>query len=223
MTADVRGTIAESQRDARAPNTDMQAACEQSTWGAYYRAADVSDAEDYKRQIALRVRTLGPRIYHVACRALGSAADAEDVVQLAFLDAVGAIDEFRGEASLDTWIWRIAHRRIGKALRRRSRKEAPVVPLESLGPLGDAPCIPMSEETIDRERLARLSLECLGELPAADREILAMRDLEGLSNMEVAGALDLSLAAVKSRIHRARLMLRRAVNLRQRQPTRGAE
>lgn len=176
----------------------------------------VSDAEHNKRQIAERVRTLGPRLYRVARRALGSDADAEDVVQQSFFDAVRAVDDFRDEATLDTWIWRITHRQIGKALRRRTRKDAPVVPLESLGPNGDAPCMPISEDRLDRERLAKISLLCFAELPPEEREILAMRDLEGLTNAEVAGALELSLPAVKSRIHRARLSLRRAVNLHQR-------
>ncbi len=183
----------------------------------------MSDCNHDQQLIAQRVRDLGPRLYHVAFRALGSEADAEDVVQMSFLDAVRAIGEFRHDAALDTWIWRIVHRRIGKALRRRSRKERPLVSLDALGPAGDAPCMPVTEDIIDRERLTRISLQCLSELPAADREILALRDLEGLSNAEVAGALDVTVAAVKSRVHRARLALRRAVNLRRRGATEVAQ
>lgn len=181
----------------------------------------MSDAGQARREVALRANTLGPRLFHVALRVLHSEADAEDVVQQTFTDAIRASDDFRGEASVDTWIWRIGHRQIGKALRRRTRKDAPLVPLAALGPDGDAPCQPVSESGLDQSRQMQAALACLAELPAAQRELLAMRDLEGLSNDEVAAAMELSVAAVKSRVHRARLSLRHAVNLRLRLPPGG--
>lgn len=161
-------------------------------------------------------RELGPRIYHVALRVLGDETDAEDAVQQAFTDAVRGVSGFRGEASASTWMWRIAHHAMGKTLRRRARKEVQLLSLSELGPSGGEVCdaVPVTpEEAVDQARIVDLAIRCLDQLPAAERELLALRDLEGLSVREVSEILGMSIAATKSRIHRARLALRRAVRL----------
>jgi len=166
--------------------------------------------------VARLAREIGPRIYHVAFRVLGNETDAEDAVQQAFTDALRGAEGFRGDASPSTWMWRIAHHAMGKILRRRARKEVQLLPLSELGPAGDEVCdaAPLSpEEAVDQARILQLAIECLAGLPAAEREILALRDLEGLSLREVALVLGISVAATKSRVHRARLALRRDVRM----------
>lgn len=160
-------------------------------------------------------REHGPRVYRVAWRMLANDADAEDVTQDVLLQVVRKLDTFRGESSLATWLHRItvnaalAFRRKRALIRERQTRD----PLDQLLADGAAagPVRPWSvtpdEQVLNRE-LRQLIDGAIDGLPSIYRDVYVLGDVEGLANAEIGGRLDLSLPAVKSRLHRARLMMR---------------
>ncbi len=163
------------------------------------------------------VTGLGPRMMVTACR-LVSEEEARDVVQEAFIGVVKSIDRFEGRALLSTWIHRMVVNAALTVLRRRKRK--PESSIDDLLPrfLEDGhradpegpwrSSEPDSYETVATRRLVRESIE---RLPASYREILILRDLEGIDTQETADLLGLSPANAKVRLHRARQALREAL------------
>jgi RNA polymerase sigma-70 factor (ECF subfamily) len=153
------------------------------------------------------VEEYGDRVYNIALRITGSPADAEDAMQDAFLSALRAWSAFRGEASPTTWLYRIA---VNAALQRvRSAR-----PIEYLGEVDDGERESIPDWTGDvptaaarSELIAELE-RGIGQLHPDLRVVFVLRDVEGLSTAETAASLDLSEAAVKSRLHRARVILR---------------
>jgi RNA polymerase sigma-70 factor (ECF subfamily) len=158
------------------------------------------------------------RLYRVARSVLADDSEAEDVVQQAYVNAFGSLAKFRGEASLATWLTRIT---LNEALG-RLRRRRPMVDLEVLDaePVGKAKIIPfpLMSEDIDPERLAaqrqirHLIERAIDDLPEAFRVVFVMRDVEGLSIEETADFLGIEAATVKTRLHRARHQLRRALD-----------
>ncbi len=132
---------------------------------------------------------------------------AEDALQETFLAAYRGAAGYRGEGSARAWILGLARRQGARTWRRRAGEPAAPVPLCELGEAagwgreGDPESLAAALE--DRRRL-RGALEALA---AGDREILVLRDLEQLRAPEVAELLGISVPAVKSRLHRARLRL----------------
>ena len=163
-------------------------------------------------------RDYAPRVYNLARRMLGNNADAEDVTQDVLLQVVRKLDTFRGEAAFPTWLHRVtvnaalAHRR-RRAVQNEHRAKDP---LETV--LEDEPragpvrrwSVGPEEAVLDRET-QQLIERAIAELPEAYRDVFVLADVEGLPNAEIGEVLSLSLAAVKSRLHRARLMLRHAL------------
>ncbi len=163
-------------------------------------------------------RDYAPRIYNLARRMLGNDADAEDVTQDVLLQVVRKLDTFRGESAFPTWLHKVtvnaalAHRR-KRAVREEHRVRDPLdefledgthegpVRRWSVGPL---------QEALDRET-QRLIEKAIAGLPEIYRDVYVLADVEGLSNQEIAELLGLSVAAVKSRLHRARLLMRNAL------------
>lgn len=143
-------------------------------------------------------------IYRLALRMLGSHSDAQDVAQEAFIQAWRSLARFRGDSSFSTWMHRIAvNRGLNHIAARRSDRE--------LSPeLTDVRTDPA--EIVERSaQLAILTREILALSPD-QRAALVLRELQGLSYEEVAQTLGVSLAAVKGRIHRARLALAEAMD-----------
>jgi RNA polymerase sigma-70 factor (ECF subfamily) len=156
------------------------------------------------------------RIFRLACR-LTSETDAPDVLQDTFLQLYRHLDEFRGASRFGTWLYRIATNVC--LMRRRAASRRPSESLESFlprfdenGTHADTPetlrLTSQLDERIDRQRLARRARAALDRLPESYREAFVLRDLEELPTAEVAEALGLEPAAVRQRVHRARLMLR---------------
>ena len=145
------------------------------------------------------------RVFGVALRMLGNAAEAQEVAQEAFLRVHRAIGGFRGDAKLSTWLYAIASRlcltRLGGAERRRVRQGE-----ETLARLADDRANPAGEA--ERSELEAALHRAIGELSEERRIVVVLRDLEGLSYEEIAVALDLELGTVRSRLHRARLDLK---------------
>jgi len=157
----------------------------------------------------------GARIYRLARRLLNDPRDVEEVTQDVLLTIVAKIHTFRGEAAFSSWIYRIATNAAYERLRFRGSR--PEVSLEPFLPLFDEegrhvrPVLDWSDQ-VDDPAVAgetRAALEqALSRLPEEYRSVILLHDVEGLPNEEVAAALGLTVAAVKSRVHRARLVLR---------------
>jgi RNA polymerase sigma-70 factor (ECF subfamily) len=146
------------------------------------------------------------RVYGIALRITGSPTEAEDVMQDAFLAAFRAWPTFRGEAAPTTWLYRIA---VNAALkRRRSQRDVTYLseqaePDEAIRDWSGE----LAQAAVQHEAEQRLE-EGILRLPQDLRVTLILRDVEGLSTAETSAALAISEAAVKSRLHRARVLLR---------------
>ena len=153
------------------------------------------------------------RTYNAVLRMLASREDARDVVQEAFLKAYENLGQFRGASSFYTWLFRIAVN-LALTLRRRSTRLKLVQPLDEAaevqvsqtqaGRLAEAPP-EAAMETAERDRFISQALE---ELDGEHRAAVVLRDIEGLDYQTIASILDVPPGTVKSRIHRARMMLR---------------
>lgn len=154
------------------------------------RAGDVDAFE-------VLVRRHEGRVYRVALRLLGSDADAQDATQETFVRAWRGLGRFRGESAISTWLFRIVTNRCLNVIVARRPVEGLDLDLPLVG--GDP-----AEIAEQRERFAAVARSVVS-LPPEQRAALVLRDFEGLSYEEVAAALGVSVAAVKGRIHRARL------------------
>ena len=163
------------------------------------------------------VATYGDRVYRLALRITGNASDAEEVVQDALWTASRKIDTFRGTAAFGSWVYRITANAAYQKLRgRRSRRNDvswdDVTPaLDEQGQHADGPVDwsrRLKDPAIDGELKSVVS-GAIDELPADYRAAFLLHDVEGLSNPEIAETLQVKLGTVKSRVHRARLFLRK--------------
>jgi RNA polymerase sigma-70 factor, ECF subfamily len=156
------------------------------------------------------------RVYRLACR-LTSDTDAPDVLQETFLQVYRHLRSFRGESKFGTWLYRIASN--AALMRRRVNARHPVASLEGFLPRFDArgihaatpaelQVVSHADELLDRQFLAEKAREAIAQLPDLYRDAFVMRDLEEMSTADVAQVLGLDPAAVRQRVHRARLMLR---------------
>jgi RNA polymerase sigma-70 factor, ECF subfamily len=136
------------------------------------------------------------RLFRLACSLVGSAADAEEVVQETFLGAFAAMGRFRQESSVRTWLTRICFNQAA-ALERRGRLRRTI-------PLNE-----QIESTSGKSADARLDvMEALDRLSAEHREVIVLRELERLSYSEISAVLQIPSGTVESRLHRARIELR---------------
>ena len=159
------------------------------------------------------------RLYRVARSVLRDDAEAEDVVQESYVRAFAALAEFRGDASLSTWLTRIA---LNEALG-RLRRRRPTVALEAVDSAqerGEAriymfPTLSADsdpERAVARREIRRLLEEAVDGLPDPFRVVFVMRDVEEMSTEETASQLALRPETVKTRLHRARRLLRKALD-----------
>jgi len=151
-----------------------------------------------------------PRVYRFARRLCRHHEDAEDVLQESLLAAARGLSGFRGASSLSTWLFTIARSYCIKK-RRRSRFAPTEVSLE----VGEADAVPEPpdpapgpEETLHAKRLEAALEGAIAGLDRKYREVFVLRDVEGLTAPEVATVTGLSVAAIKSRLHRARARVR---------------
>jgi RNA polymerase sigma-70 factor, ECF subfamily len=162
-------------------------------------------------------REHGDRVFSLARRMVDNDADAEDVTQEVLVQVVRKLDTFRGEAALTTWLHRVTVN-AALALRRRraARRERPLGATpehtleDSVAPARDRRRASPDEQALGRE-LRQVIESAIQRLPRLYRDTYVLADVDGLSNAEVGATLGLSLPAVKSRLHRARLMMRDAL------------
>lgn len=160
------------------------------------------------------------QLYRLALRMTGSEADAQEVLQEAFLNAYQKLPNFRGEAQFSSWLYRIAANSALMRLRRKRRAPdtLPEQPLEVQGPkfsaegqLDPPPHSDWSQradEAMQTRELGAAIETAVKGLPDDYRTVFLLKDVDGLSNEDIATALELTVPAVKSRLHRARLALR---------------
>ncbi len=162
------------------------------------------------------VTRYGERAYRLASRITGHRQDAEEVVQDAFWAVVRKIDSFRGESAFGSWFYRIVANAAYQKLRRQNRRQE--LSLDEVLPFFDesgrhvAPEIdwtPRASDPATQTELRMALTAAIDELPAASRTALVLRDVEGRSHEEIAEALGLTVPVVKTRVHRARLLLRK--------------
>ena len=169
------------------------------------------------------VQTYLPRVWSVVWRILRHREDTEDVVQEVFLSAYRAIDGFRGDSRLSTWLQRIAVTRAlnhldrsAEKVRRASRSmEAPADDPGDQQGRGSIPeehsREPSPLQALEARELERRLAECLERLPPAWRTALALRDGEARPYGEIAVVLGIALGTVRSRLARARIALRQCI------------
>jgi RNA polymerase sigma-70 factor (ECF subfamily) len=156
------------------------------------------------------------KLYNVAQRILGEVADAEEVIQDVFWTAFRKAKSFRGTAQFSTWLYRLTvNAALGKI--RRSKKNKEVEYEEYLPKFQQdghhlvRPVVDWSD-TLDEKyaerELQQLLKDALDRLKPLDKSVVVLSDLEGMSDKEIAALLGLTVPAVKTRLHRARLFLR---------------
>lgn len=146
------------------------------------------------------------KLYHLAFRYLGNREDAEDAVQEIFLRVFRFLGTFQQQSSFSTWIYRIGVNVCRDIyLQKIRRREQPMEQGEDGEPAQDIPDTRYTpEEQAERQELRELVWQGLLSLPQAQKEILLLRDMQGLTYEEIAETLSLGLGTVKSRIARAR-------------------
>jgi RNA polymerase sigma-70 factor (ECF subfamily) len=141
--------------------------------------------------------------------------DAEDALQETFLQVFRGLPGFEGRSQFFTWLFRLATNVCLMKIRHRETEPSKLLPLEDYLPKQEGGEIPQMGDWADRPEDALLSkesrekmMEALDKLPPEYRAVFVLRDIEGFSNSETGQSLGISVAAVKSRLHRARLALR---------------
>ena len=182
-------------------------------YGLNVREGDAADAPGFLERLRAGdarafeelVASHQHRVFGVALRMLGSAAEAEEVAQEAFLRAHRGLPEFRGDAKLSTWLYAIVSRLCLNRLAMGDRKavrHGEEILLRVADPRGGP------DAGAERGELEAALHRAIAELSEDRRVVVILRDLEGLSYEEIAGALGLELGTVRSRLHRARMDLK---------------
>ena len=163
------------------------------------------------------VETYGERVYRLALRITGSNEDAEEAAQDALWTAARKIHTFKGESAFGSWLYRITANAAYQKLRARKAKTHEVALDDVLPPLDhdgvhfepvDDWSGRVDEQALQAE-LRTVLERAIEELPDEYRTALVLHDVEGVSNPDIAETLGISLPAVKSRVHRSRLFLRK--------------
>ena len=171
------------------------------------RAAQRGDDSAFEELL----RTYEKRVYHLALRMCGNVDDAYEVAQEAFLSAWKGMRFFRGDSSFSTWLYRLTSNAAIDFLRRQRRQGgSDGVSLDDEDTfLEVADPAPSPHQQAERLELRDALARGLGALSPEHRQVLLLRELQGLTYEEIAAALELDLGTVKSRIARAREKLRK--------------
>ena len=163
------------------------------------------------------------RVYRLALRMMGTESDAQEVVQDALLSAWRNLQKFEGKAQFGSWLYRIAANAALMML--RTRRRHPQVSMEEVTALGaDETGVDgfgagagddwskRPDDQLQSTELRAAIQAAVDALPESSRQVFMVRDVDGLSTEETAETLGLSVPAVKTRLHRARLALREAIS-----------
>jgi RNA polymerase sigma-70 factor (ECF subfamily) len=151
------------------------------------------------------------KIYNLALRMLHNPEDAREVLQETFLKVYDNLEKFRGEAQMSTWVYRIAMNEALMRIRKDKHRPRSLEVVNEDGERRELDVEDWSPRPVDRlltKELGGKLDRAIALLPEDYRGAFLLRDVEGLSNEQIARAMKLSVPAVKSRIHRARVFLR---------------
>jgi RNA polymerase sigma-70 factor, ECF subfamily len=146
-------------------------------------------------------------VYRYAHRLCGEAESAKDLVQETFLNAYRGLKDFRGDSRVSTWLYTIAPERelsLEEFVPTSEGEFRLQIPVDGLTP----------EQALENKELREALEQAINKLPKKYRMALVLRDMEGLSAGETGAIMGLSERAVKSRLHRARLFVRRELSAR---------
>lgn len=167
------------------------------------------------------IKANNQRLFRVARGVLRNDAEAEDVVQATYVKAFTHLATFREEAQFSTWLTRIAlNDALGRMRKRRITTDLTALDAAAESDTGVASLFPISlvplpaDSEADRTEMRKLLEHAIDELPEAFRLVFILRDIEGLSAAEAASQLDIKAETVKTRLHRARQLLRAALEQR---------
>jgi RNA polymerase sigma-70 factor (ECF subfamily) len=181
--------------------------------------ATLSDEEVVARVLAgdtslfeILMRRYNQRLFRVARGILADDAEAEDVMQEAYVRAFRELAGFRGEARFSTWLTRIAcHEALARA--RKRRRLVPLSPMTGGGEPPDPPSETLGpQREMENRELHAVLREAVELLPDPLRAVFCLREIEGLSTEQTADALDLSVENVRVRLHRAKRGLRQTLD-----------
>lgn len=154
------------------------------------------------------------KVFNLALRFTRNQEDAEEVLQDVFSTIYKKVEGFQGKSAFSSWLYRIIVNAAFMKLRKRKQQQS--VSLEDLSPavrqhyLDQESAFLSRSDAVSMNRELREVLEsAINRLPGQYRAVFVLRDIDGLSNQEVGEILELSIPAVKSRLHRSRLMLRK--------------
>lgn len=186
-----------------------------------------NEAEFVQRLVArdetafnLLVVTYERRVFALVFRMLGRRDEAEDLAQEVFVQVFKAIDQFRGDSKLSTWIYRIAvnlcKNRTKYLSRRHASEQDDVDAMHDRAPLSAAKGVSVGDvsrpdELVEGMQLEAIVKRAIDKIDPEFREVLILRDVEDMSYEEIAAVTGLADGTVKSRIHRARAQLRALV------------
>lgn len=169
------------------------------------------------------VQAYEQRVFRLVLRMLGRRDEAEDMAQEVFVQVFKAIGTFRGDSKLGTWIYRIAvnlcKNRIKYLSRRHSSDEDELEPVAERTALDEKKSSAVGEtsrpdQVVEGYQIEKIVQECMSSIEPDFREVLVLRDVEDLSYEELCEVTGLPDGTVKSRLHRARAMLKAAVETR---------
>jgi RNA polymerase sigma-70 factor (ECF subfamily) len=162
------------------------------------------------------VRRYQDKVFRLCFKILRHEEDAAEALQDAFLSAFRGLKSFKAESTFSTWLYRIATN--ASLMKYRKRRDGHVSYEQSQSSIEDAEPMAIADwstqpldDLLDAETREILSRE-VGRLPENEREVFVLRDIMEQSNEQVSNELGISVAAVKSRLHRARVHLRDRVN-----------
>jgi RNA polymerase sigma-70 factor, ECF subfamily len=153
------------------------------------------------------------KAHNLALRITRNQEDAEEILQDVFVTVFNKIDKFEGKSAFSSWLYRITVNT--SFMKLRKRKQTPAISLEDINPGVRENWVSKSVDSSDtnyissRHELREALEKAISRLPGEYRIIFVLRDVDGLSNQEVGDILNLTVPAVKSRLHRSRLMLRK--------------
>lgn len=173
------------------------------------RAAQRGD----KRAFAQLVEKYEARVYNLARKMMRDPQDAEDVLQETFISVFRHLNDFQGDSSFSTWLYRIA---TNAALMKLRARKPPALSLDEPVEANGDELMPRQivdwgitpEEAVLNDEIRAQMDAAVAALPESLRAVFILRDIEGLSVQETADVLGISVPNVKTRLHRARLMLR---------------
>jgi RNA polymerase sigma-70 factor (ECF subfamily) len=148
------------------------------------------------------------KVFSFGVKMCGDAEDAKDVAQETLLTMARTVQDFRGDASLSTWLYTVARSFCIKKRRRTKGAPASHEPLDKATLAYDGEPTTTPEQTLLGREARETVAAALDQLEPEAREVVILRDIEGLTAAEVANVTGTSIAAVKSRLHRARAALR---------------